>query len=197
MQSVFWRALCVGVLRDASCVGRQNQTICSVWTLMGGMWRYMTDSASYCVPLTPIVNSTWTAFAGFTQPPPTPTPAPAGGFLPKFIGQPIPTTPSPTIPTAPTTDEPFDIARSVAKIVETAANKRHVVTYLLPPLTTQGNVDRQKAVRATILSELAQQNTRFGHNVRIIDLNDSEYTLGLDGKSLTPESYIAIANTLI
>jgi len=96
-----------------------------------------------------------------------------------------------------TTDEPFDIARSVAKIVGTAANKRHVVTYLLPPLTTQGNVDRQKAVRATILSELSQQSTRFGHNVRIIDLNASEYTLGLDGKSLTPESYIAIANTLI
>ena len=61
--------------------------------------------------------------------PPTPTPAPAGGFLPTFIGQPTSTTPSPTIPTAPTTDEPFvptvgDIIKNVEYINPETGERR-------------------------------------------------------------------------
>jgi len=71
--------------------------------------------------------------------PPTPTPAPAGGFLPTFIGQPTSTTPSPTIPTAPTTDEPFvptvgDANKNVEYINPETGERRFFMHYQGEPV---------------------------------------------------------------
>ena len=71
--------------------------------------------------------------------PPTPTPAPAGGFLPTFISQPTSTTPSPTIPTAPTTDEPFvptvgDANKNVEYINPETGERRFFMHYQGEPV---------------------------------------------------------------
>lgn len=89
-------------------------------------------------------------------------------------------------------DPPEVIARRVYKAVAVSLDLGHVVSFMLPPVTSKAPVSRSNAVRNAIVSELAREN-----NVRIIDLNDSQYSLGNDGQALTPESYISISNILI
>ena len=90
-------------------------------------------------------------------------------------------------------DTPESIANRVYKTVATSKNDLgHVTTFLLFPITDKIAVSRSRAVRNAIVSKLATFN-----DVRIVDLNDSQYELGNDGKSLTPESYISISTSLI
>jgi|11_taG_2_1085331.scaffolds.fasta_scaffold14144_2 LysM repeat protein len=90
-------------------------------------------------------------------------------------------------------DTPEAIANRVYKTVAISKDVLgHVSTFLLFPITDKIPVSRSVAVRNAIVSVLSPFN-----DVRIIDLNDSQYELGNDGKSLTPESYISISTSLI
>lgn len=90
-------------------------------------------------------------------------------------------------------DTPESIANRVYKTVSISKDVlEHVTTFLLFPITDKVEESRSIAVRNAIVSALSSFN-----DVRIIDLNDSQYELGNDGKSLTPESYISISTLLI
>jgi hypothetical protein len=89
-------------------------------------------------------------------------------------------------------DTPTQIAERVKKIVDTSYKLSHIVTFLLFRITTKATTERQQQVRAAILRSLSSMN-----DIRIIDLNLEEYTLGVDGEALTKESYISISNILI
>ena len=90
-------------------------------------------------------------------------------------------------------DTPESIAKRIAKTVATSKDVLgHVTTFLLFPITDKIAVRRSIAVRNAIISSLSSFN-----DVRLVDLNDSQFQLGNDGKSLTPESYISISTSLI
>ena len=91
-----------------------------------------------------------------------------------------------------TTDRPEAVAARVADLVNTSVRLSHVVTFMLFPITTKGDPQRQQAIRSSIVSQLSSLN-----NIRIVDLNDSAYSLDVDGASLTRESYISISDSLI
>lgn len=91
-----------------------------------------------------------------------------------------------------TNDTPQAIAERVRSIVNTSVARNHVITFMLFPISTQHERTRQVQVRQAIVSILGQIN-----NIRIIDLNENQYTLGFDGVQLTRESYISISNLLI
>ena len=89
-------------------------------------------------------------------------------------------------------DTPDQIGERVKRIVETSYKLSHIVTFLLFKITTKTTTERQQEVRAAIIKSLSTMN-----DIRIIDLNSSEYTLGVNGEALTKESYISISNILI
>jgi len=95
--------------------------------------------------------------------------------------------------TANTNDSPETIASQVFKTVELSAVKqKHTVTFLLFPITNKLPQQKQTAVRNAIVAKLNSIP-----NLRIVDLAATQYQLGFDGVSLTPESYISISNILI
>ena len=89
------------------------------------------------------------------------------------------------------TDDPEVIAGRVLNIVRESIKRDHVVTFMLPPVTNEGTEKRQIAVRNAIVNKLATVS------IRLQDLNDSQYQLDVDGKSLTRESYINVSNLLV
>lgn len=91
-----------------------------------------------------------------------------------------------------TNDSPSIIAQRVLKAVTTSLKRKHTVTFLLFPITDKIPESRSKNVRSAIVSSLSTVN-----DVRIVDLNESQYELGSNGQELTPESYISISNILI
>jgi hypothetical protein len=91
-----------------------------------------------------------------------------------------------------TNDPPEVIARRVYKAVAISLDRGHIVSFMLLPITNKAPVSRSNAVRNAIINELSREN-----NVRIIDLNNPQYTLGNDGQAMTPESYVSISNVLI
>ena len=96
--------------------------------------------------------------------------------------------------TVSTNDTPAAIGARVKSIVQASVQLRHVISFLLFPITTKtsASAERQRDARQSIITNLNTLN-----NIRIIDLNSSQYTLAFDGQSLTKESYIAISNLLI
>ena len=68
----------------------------------------------------------------------------------------------------------------------------HVVTFLLFPITNEATVQRQTSVRNEIVEAISGFN-----NLRIIDLNEGQYQLDTDGRSMTREAYIKISNVLV
>lgn len=94
--------------------------------------------------------------------------------------------------TVTSTDAPAIIAERVKSIVNESIRRSHVITFLLFPVTAKASETRHIQVRQAIVSALSSFN-----DVRIVDLNDSQYALGFDGQSLTKESYISISNILI
>lgn len=91
-----------------------------------------------------------------------------------------------------TNDSPTSIAERVKSIVNESVRRSHVVTFMLFPITAKASPTRNIQVRQAIISALSTFN-----DVRIVDLNDPQYTLGFDGQSLTKQSYISISNILI
>ena len=89
-------------------------------------------------------------------------------------------------------ESPASIAARVKKTVDLSRKYKHTVTFLLFPTTNKAPTNRLVGVRQAIMASLSSFN-----DVRIVDLNDSQYELGFDGSSLTPESYISISNLLI
>ena len=80
----------------------------------------------------------------------------------------------------------------VKKIVDASYKLSHVITFLLFRITDRTTTTRQAAIRQAIINELGVLN-----NIRIVDLNDSQYSFASDGVSLSKESYISISNILI
>lgn len=91
-----------------------------------------------------------------------------------------------------TNDTPQAIGERVRSIVKLSLDLNHVVTFLIFPITTKIPTQRSTQVRNAIINSLNQFS-----NVRLIDLNASQYSLDLDGQQLTKESYISISNLLI
>mgnify|MGYP003632811957 FL=1 len=91
-----------------------------------------------------------------------------------------------------TNDTPEQIAARVKKLIETSSRLSHVITFMLFRITSRASTTRQARVRQAIIDSLSAVN-----NVRIVDLNQSQYSLASDGISLTKESYISISNILI
>lgn len=91
-----------------------------------------------------------------------------------------------------TSDTPQSIGERVRSIVKLSLDLDHVVTFLIFPITSKMPTQRSVQVRNSIINSL----NAFS-NVRLVDLNDSQYTLDLDGQQLTKESYISISNLLI
>jgi hypothetical protein len=89
-------------------------------------------------------------------------------------------------------DTPTQIAERVFKIVNTSYQLDHSVTFLLFKVTDKTTTTRQAAIRQAIINELGVLT-----NIRIVDLNDSQYSFASDGVSLSKESYISISNILI
>jgi lysophospholipase L1-like esterase len=89
-------------------------------------------------------------------------------------------------------DTPTQIAERVFKIVNTSYQLDHSVTFLLFKVTDKTTTTRQAAIRQAIINELDVLT-----NIRIVDLNDSQYSFASDGVSLSKESYISISNILI
>jgi hypothetical protein len=89
-------------------------------------------------------------------------------------------------------DTPTQIAERVFKIVNTSYQLDHSVTFLLFKVTDKTTTTRQAAIRQAIINELDGLT-----NIRIVDLNDSQYSFASDGVSLSKESYISISNILI
>ena len=89
-------------------------------------------------------------------------------------------------------DTPTQIAERIFKIVNTSYQLDHSVTFLLFKVTGKATTSRQLQVRQAIVSVLANLS-----NIRLEDLNSPQYTLGVDGVSLSKESYISISNILI
>ena len=89
-------------------------------------------------------------------------------------------------------DTPTQIAERVFKIVNTSYQLDHSVTFLLFKVTGKATSKRQLQVRRAIVSALSDLT-----NIRLLDLNSPQYTLGVDGVSLSKESYISISNILI
>jgi hypothetical protein len=89
-------------------------------------------------------------------------------------------------------DTPTQIAERIFKIVNTSYQLDHSVTFLLFKVTGKATTTRQLQVRQSIVSALANLA-----NIRLVDLNSPLYTLGVDGVSLSKESYISISNILI
>lgn len=94
--------------------------------------------------------------------------------------------------TVSTNDTPEAIGERIKSIVATSVQLDHVITFLIFPITTKVAEERSVAVRNAIISSL-----NIYSNVRLVDLNESQYQLGLDGQQLTKESYISISNMLI
>ena len=89
-------------------------------------------------------------------------------------------------------DTPAQIADRVFKIVNTSYQLDHSVTFLLFKVTGKATSKRQLQVRRAIVSALSDLT-----NIRILDLNSAQYNLGIDGVSLSKESYISVSNILI
>ena len=89
-------------------------------------------------------------------------------------------------------DTPTQIAERIFKIVNTSYQLDHSVTFLLFKVTGKATTARQLQVRQAMVSALANLA-----NIRLVDLNSPLYTLGVDGVSLSKESYISISNILI
>ena len=89
-------------------------------------------------------------------------------------------------------DTPEQIGARVKKIVDASYKLSHVITFLLFKITDRTTTTRQVAIRQAIINELGVLN-----DIRIVDLNDSQYSFASDGVSLTKESYISISNILI
>ena len=88
--------------------------------------------------------------------------------------------------------EDWKIAADVFGHVAESLALDHVVTFLLFPITNEATVQRQTSVRNEIVEAISGFN-----NLRIIDLNEGQYQLDTDGRSMTRESYIKISNVLI
>lgn len=91
-----------------------------------------------------------------------------------------------------TNDTPQAIAERVRSIVNASVQRNHTISFLLFPISTQSPRERQVQVRQAIVQILGNLN-----DIRIVDLNDSQFTLGFDGVQLTKESYISLSNLLI
>jgi lysophospholipase L1-like esterase len=89
-------------------------------------------------------------------------------------------------------DTPTQIAERVFKIVNTSYKLNHDISFMLFKVTNKTTTSRQLQVRQAIVNKLSTLN-----NIRIVDLNDSQYSFASDGVSLTKESYISISNILI
>ena len=89
-------------------------------------------------------------------------------------------------------DTPEQIGARVKKIVDASYKLSHVITFLLFKITDRTTTTRQVAIRQAIVSELSALNS-----IRIVDLNDPQYSFASDGVSLTKESYISVSNILI
>ena len=89
-------------------------------------------------------------------------------------------------------DTPTQIAERVFKIVNTSYKLNHDISFMLFKVTNKTTTSRQLQVRQAIVNKLSTLN-----NIRIVDLNDSQYSFASDGVSLSKESYISVSNTLI
>ena len=94
--------------------------------------------------------------------------------------------------TITSTDTSQAIGERVRSIVNESVRRSHVVTFMLFPVTGKAPTSRHQQVRQAIVSALSSFN-----DVRIVDLNESQYTLGFDGQAMTKQSYISISNILI
>lgn len=91
-----------------------------------------------------------------------------------------------------TNDTPALIAERVTKIVNTSYQLDHSITFLLFKITSKTTTKRQLQVRQAIVTALSDLT-----DIRLLDLNSSQYSLGVDGISLSKESYISVSNVLI
>jgi len=89
-------------------------------------------------------------------------------------------------------DTPTQIADRIFKIVNTSYKLEHDITFLLFRITDKTSRRRQTLVRQSIIRALGDLN-----GVRILDLNSPQFNIGVDGISLSKESYISVSNTLI
>jgi len=89
-------------------------------------------------------------------------------------------------------DTPTQIADRIFKIVNTSYQLEHDITFLLFKITDKVSRRRQTLVRQSIIRALGDLN-----GVRLLDLNSPVYSIGVDGVSLSKESYISVSNTLI
>ena len=89
-------------------------------------------------------------------------------------------------------DTPTQIADRIFKIVNTSYQLEHDITFLLFKITDKVSRRRQTLVRQSIIRALGDLN-----GVRLLDLNSPIYSIGVDGVSLSKESYISVSNTLI
>ena len=89
-------------------------------------------------------------------------------------------------------DTPTQIADRIFKIVNTSYQLEHDITFLLFKITDKVSRRRQTLVRQSIIRALGDLN-----GVRLLDLTSPVYSIGVDGVSLSKESYISVSNTLI
>lgn len=89
-------------------------------------------------------------------------------------------------------DTPTQIADRIFKIVNTSYKLKHDITFLLFKITDKTSRQRQTLVRQSIIRALGDLN-----GVRLLDLNSPQFNIGVDGISLSKESYISVSNTLI
>ena len=91
-----------------------------------------------------------------------------------------------------TQETPDAIAGRVFDIVNASVKKNHTTTYMLFPITNKTGEQRQIDIRNAIVSKLSTFT-----RLRIIDLNDNQYELDVNGETLTRESYNSISRVLV